>query len=167
MQIWPSSKDFGGCCSLSAIDDARRMAQKLDIPHYVLNFREEFKHHVVEDFIDEYKNGRTPNPCVRCNQFIKFDLLLHKSKELGAEHLATGHYARIVREDPNTKFKIQNKSQIPIYKLLKGKDPKKDQSYFLYTMNQWMLAHTFFPVGELTKTQVREIAKELGLPVPQ
>jgi len=147
-----------GCCSISAANDAKKVAEKLEIPHYVLNFKEEFKKYVIDNFIEEYKNGRTPNPCIRCNQFIKFDLFLKKAKELGAEFIATGHYARI---QPLRGKGIGDRG----YKLLKGKDPKKDQSYVLYPMTQKQLAQTLFPLGELTKEEVRKKAKELGLPV--
>ncbi|MFH1577079.1 MAG: tRNA 2-thiouridine(34) synthase MnmA, partial [Candidatus Margulisiibacteriota bacterium] len=150
MQIWPSKKAFGGCCSLEAVDDAKAVAARLGIPHYVLNFRNVFKDKVINDFIEEYKNGRTPNPCIRCNQFIKFDHLAQKARELGAESVATGHYARIVNS-----------------KLLKGRDKKKDQSYVLYMMDQESLAHTLYPLGDLTKTEVRKLAKDLDLPVAE
>jgi len=141
-----------GCCSISAASDAQKVADQLNIRHYILNFKEEFKKQVIDNFVEEYKNGRTPNPCVRCNQFIKFDLLLKKAEELGAEYMATGHYARISQGGEG-------------YKLLKGKDPKKDQSYVLYRMTQKQLAHTLFPLRDLTKEKVRKIAKELKLPV--
>ena len=159
MQVWPSKKSFGGCCSLEAIDDAKRVADKLSIPHYTLNFRDEFQAKVIDDFVEEYKRGRTPNPCIRCNQFIKFECLVQKARELGAEMVATGHYARIGHPD----------TRIPGYpdvlKLKKGKDKLKDQSYVLYMMNQEGLAHTLFPLGEMTKKEVRIMAKELDLPV--
>jgi len=152
-----------GCCSVDASSDAKKVADLLGIPHYILNFKHEFEKLVINNFVEEYKNGRTPNPCVRCNQFIKFDLLLKKAKELGADFIATGHYARIMTND---KLQITNEC-IPAgyYKLLKGKDPKKDQSYVLYTMTQESLARTLFPLGELTKEKVRKIAGELKLPV--
>ncbi len=150
MQVWPSKKSFGGCCSLEAVNDAKRVADQLGIPHYTLNFRDVFKDKVIDNFIEEYKNGRTPNPCIRCNQFIKFDHLWRKARELGARFVATGHYARIVN-----------------FKLLKGKDPKKDQAYVLYMMNQESLAHSLFPLGDLTKDEVRKMAKDLGLPVAE
>lgn len=140
------------CCSLAAAQDAKKVADLLGIPHYILNFKDEFQKLVIDDFIKEYQNGRTPNPCVRCNQFIKFDLLLKKAKELGAEFVATGHYARI--------------SPSPL-RLLKGKDLKKDQSYVLYRMTQEQLAQVLFPLGEMTKEEVREKARELKLPVAE
>lgn len=174
MQIWPSSllidKDeanevrrpklakeaerFGGCCGLSAVEDAKRVAERLNIPHYVLNLREVFEKEVIADFCSEYKEGRTPNPCIRCNQYIKFGVLLKKAKELDADYIATGHYARIECNEKRKK-----------YFLRKGIDPKKDQSYVLYVMTQEQLKHTLMPLGTLTKEKVREIARELNLPV--
>jgi len=148
MQIWPAKKSYGGCCSLDAVEDAKKVADKLGIPHYTLNFRDVFKDKVINNFVDEYKNGRTPNPCIRCNEFIKFDHLAQKAKELGCEFVATGHYARIEES-----------------KLLKGVDKKKDQAYVLYMMNQESLKHTLYPLGDLTKEEVRRIAKDLKLPV--
>jgi len=154
-----------GCCSLSSANDAKKVADMLGIPHYTLNFKDEFQKLVIDNFIEEYKMGRTPNPCVRCNQFIKFDLLLRKAKELGAEHIATGHYARIMTND---ECRMTNEGMPAAhYKLLKGKDQKKDQSYVLYTMTQENLVHTLFPLGELTKEKVRRIAKEFKLPVAE
>jgi len=155
MQVWPSKKAFGGCCSLEAVADAKRVADRLDIPHYTLNFRDAFQEKVIKNFVEEYRNGRTPNPCIRCNQFIKFDHLWRKARELEAEYVATGHYARIV------------KSQITSskFQLLKGIDFKKDQAYVLYMMSQENLAHTLFPNGELTKSEVRKLAKKYNLPV--
>lgn len=160
MQIWPSNKlaeeaeRFGGCCGLSAVEDAKRVVEKLNIPHYVLNFREVFEKKVIADFCSEYKEGRTPNPCIRCNQYIKFGTLLLKAKELDAEYIATGHYARIEYDEKRKR-----------YFLRKGIDPKKDQSYVLYVMTQEQLKHTLMPLGTLTKERVREIARELNLPI--
>ncbi|HEA46890.1 MAG TPA: tRNA 2-thiouridine(34) synthase MnmA [bacterium] len=174
MQIWPSNlspgKDeasearrpklaeeaerFGGCCGLSAVEDAKRVAERLNIPHYVLNFRDVFEKKVIANFCEEYKEGRTPNPCIRCNQYIKFGVLLSKAKELDAEYIATGHYARIEYDKKRRR-----------YFLRKGIDPKKDQSYVLYIMTQEQLKHTLMPLGTLTKEKVREIARELNLPV--
>ena len=162
MQIWEPKKEFGGCCALSAIEDAKKVALKLGIPHYVLNFRKEFEEKVIKYFIEEYKNGRTPNPCVKCNELIKFDLLARKARELGAFYVATGHYVQIIS---NFQCPMSNEIQKAKYKLLKGIDETKDQSYVLYMMNQEMLAHSLFPLGELTKKEVRKIAKELGLMV--
>ncbi|KPJ69073.1 thiouridylase [candidate division WOR-1 bacterium DG_54_3] len=159
MQVWPSKKALGGCCTFEAIDDASRVADCLNIPHYILNFRDAFKEKVVDNFVEEYKNGRTPNPCIRCNQFIKFDHLMEKAKELGAEYVATGHYARIKLKIKNEKLKMKE------YLLFKGTDKRKDQAYVLYMMGQKSLAHTLFPNGELTKAEVRKLARDFGLPV--
>lgn len=139
------------CCDIGSVEDACRVTQMLDIPHYVLNLREFFAKTVITDFINEYAQGRTPNPCIRCNEFIKFRFLLHKADELDADYIATGHYARIVRDG--------------CYRLLKAKDLQKDQSYVLYMLTQSVLARTLFPLGELKKMQTREIAHQLGLPV--
>ena len=151
MQIWPGGKE-SSCCSLSAVEDARRVANKLGIPYYVLNFKKIFKKKVIDDFISEYNRGRTPNPCVKCNQHIKFDALLKKAKGLEADFLATGHYAKIE--------KIAER-----YILKKGIDPKKDQSYFLHSLDQEALSRTIFPLGGLTKQEVRRIAKKFKLNV--
>lgn len=162
MQVWPS-KDladeadrFGGCCGLDAVSDAKRVARKLGIPHYVVNFRDIFAERVISDFCQEYSRGRTPNPCIRCNQHIKFDALLQRAKELDADFLATGHYARIERDGGSGR-----------YLLKKGVDRGKDQSYVLYVMTQHQLRHALTPVGGLTKERVRQIARELGLPVAE
>jgi tRNA-specific 2-thiouridylase len=160
MNIWPTPQSaeeaerFGGCCSLAATEDARRVAFHLGIPHYVFNFRKVFRETVIENFIHEYRRGRTPNPCIRCNQYVKFNLLLHKAKAIGANYIATGHYARVEFDT------LKNR-----YILKKGVDQKKDQSYVLYVLRQEQLAHTLFPVGHLTKQKTRQIATELGLPV--
>ena len=160
MQIWPSDKPayeigrFGGCCGLGAVDDAKRVAYKLGIPHYVMNFRDIFGQKVIGDFCQEYSLGRTPNPCIRCNQYIKFDALLERAKGLGADFVATGHYARIEKDEANGR-----------YLLKKGIDRHKDQSYVLYPLTQEQLGHTLWPIGSFTKQRVREIARELGLPV--
>lgn len=162
MQLWPDDKEageagrFGGCCSLNAIEDARRVAEVLDIPHYVMNFRQRFKDLVIDYFCREYQAGRTPNPCIRCNQFIKFEELLSKARELEADHIATGHYARI-EFDPIPKR----------YLLKRGVDRTKDQSYVLYAMTQEQLAGTLFPLGGLKKTETRKLASELNLPVAE
>ncbi len=140
------------CCGLTGIEDARRVCHKLEIRHYVINLDKDFSREVIQDFCQEYLSGRTPNPCVRCNQFIKFGILLKKAINLGAQFLATGHYARIV-----------NSSQG--YLLKKAKDLKKDQSYFLYRLSQGQLKHIIFPLGNFTKSQVRSMAGDLGLNV--
>lgn len=156
MQIWQEDKEYeereGGCCSLSAVDDARRVADKIGIPFYVLNFRDSFKKNVIDYFIDEYMEGKTPNPCIACNKYLKFDELLKKAQGIGADYIATGHYAKI--EEHNGR-----------YILVKSDDDKKDQTYALYNMTQEQLAHTLMPCGEYTKDRIREIAKEIGLDV--
>jgi len=169
MSLSCSSKSSDrGCCSFSAAADAKKVADQLGFPHYTLNFKDAFRQHVIDNFIEEYRNGRTPNPCIRCNQYVKFDLLLQKARELGAEFVATGHYARIKNfQPPTSNFKTNPKSQIQNYKLLKGIDKKKDQAYVLYRLNQESLAHIMFPLGERTKDEVRKIARELRLPVAE
>ncbi|MFA9398915.1 MAG: tRNA 2-thiouridine(34) synthase MnmA [Clostridiaceae bacterium] len=155
MQVFTSEEyeeKEGACCSLSSVEDARRVANKLDIPFYVMNFQEPFKNKVIDYFIDEYLEGRTPNPCIACNKHIKFDLLLKKAMSLGANYVATGHYASIVKKDDK-------------YLLKKSEDDKKDQTYALYNLTQFQLAHTLMPCGEYKKEKIREIAKEIGLRV--
>lgn len=142
----------GRCCSLDSMNDARNTCQKIGAPHYVLDFREEFKEEVISNFISEYKKGRTPNPCIVCNTEIKWKLLWNKAKELGADYLATGHYARIDYSDENGR-----------YLLLKGVDSTKDQSYALWGLSQENLSKTIFPLGELTKKEVRELARKYNL----
>ena len=154
MQIWERSQDRNGCCGIGSVEDAKKVAYKLGIPHYVLNFRDIFKEKVIANFCEEYKDGRTPNPCIRCNQYIKFDALLKKARQIGADYIATGHYARIEFENKRKR-----------YLLKKGIDFRKDQSYVLYVMNQEQLQHTLMPLGKFTKTQIRKIAKEKNLPV--
>jgi tRNA-specific 2-thiouridylase len=160
MQIWWSDRiateadKLGGCCSLGTVEDARRVARKLDIPYYVMNFRKVFAEKVIANFCEEYKRGRTPNPCIRCNQYIKFTALLERAKKLDARFIATGHYARI-EFDPARRR----------YLLKKGIDSKKDQSYVLYGMTQFQLKHTLMPLGNLTKQRVRRIARKASLPV--
>lgn len=162
MQIWHRSNTFEnagamqGCCTVDAIDDARRVAAMLDIPYYVPNFRDEFAGAVVDDFAREYREGRTPNPCVRCNQFVRFDGLIRRADELGIDLVATGHYARVVFDEELAEFV-----------LLKGVDLRKDQSYMLHTLQQDHLRRTLFPLGELTKQQTRALARELHLPVAE
>jgi tRNA-uridine 2-sulfurtransferase len=145
-------------CSLNAARDAKLIADQLGFPHYTVNFKDNFQKLVIDDFINEYRQGRTPNPCIRCNQFIKFDLLLNKAKELGADRIATGHYARINFQPQISNIQIK-------YQLLKGKDPKKDQAYVLYRLTQEQLARTLFPLGAMTKAEVRQKARGLRLEV--
>ena len=144
--------EFGTCCSLSDIMDARRVAEKLEIPFYVNNMEEEFREAVVDDFIQEYLNGRTPNPCIRCNEKVKFRQLMDWALDLGADYLATGHYATVQTDPGNQRVE-----------LFKGGDPEKDQSYFLFAMKQQDLARTLFPIGNFEKKVVRELANKYGL----
>lgn len=153
MRFWAApdeevSEATNKCCSLEAYNDARRVANKLGIPLYTLNMKLPFKKLVVDYFLKEYQSGRTPNPCIECNRFIKFGELLRKAKALGADYVATGHYVKVSGK-----------------KLLKGKDKEKDQSYFLYTLAQDKLKHIFFPVGDYVKPRVRQMAKKFVLPV--
>lgn len=142
------------CCSLESVNDARRVAAALDIPFYVVNVEQPFQETIVDFFYEEYAAGRTPNPCLRCNRHIRFTLLLERALALGAEYLATGHYVR-VDDDPVTGLR----------RLRQGVDLAKDQSYMLHVLTQWQLQHALFPLGELTKPQVRALAAERGLPV--
>lgn len=153
-----SSKKRPTCCGIQGIEDARRVCHKLGIKHYVLNMQKELEKLVIKDFLQEYLNGRTPNPCIRCNQYIKFDALLKKAHSLDAKFLATGHYARI------TEVRSQ-KSEYRRYSLGKARDKAKDQSYFLYRLNQEQLKHIIFPLGNYTKEQVRRLAREFDLAV--
>ncbi|MBF0429301.1 MAG: tRNA 2-thiouridine(34) synthase MnmA [Magnetococcales bacterium] len=155
MQLWDhrsTTPSVGGrtCCSTEDLYDARRVAQTLDIPFYVINLEADFKQAVVEDFISAYAAGRTPNPCIRCNQVLKFQLLLSRALELGAEFLATGHYARIVEQNG-------------AYQLWRGVDFSKDQAYFLFAIQRENLARIRFPLGSLTKEQTRSMAEAFGL----
>lgn len=158
MQIWQDEErevreENGGCCGLSAVDDARRVAQKLDIPYYVMNFRQEFKENVMDYFVEEYLAGRTPNPCIACNRYVKWESMLKRSMEIGADYIATGHYARIARLR-NGRYAVRN-----------SVTAKKDQTYALYNLTQEQLARTLMPVGEYTKEEIRQLADEAGLPV--
>lgn len=156
LHLWaePGAKS-NACCSLEAQNDAAEVARILGIPFRVLDVAELFRRKVVEYFIEAYTSGRTPNPCLVCNREVRFGFLLEYALRHGAEHLATGHYARIERTEEGE------------YRLLKGLDDRKDQSYVLYTMTQFRLAHTLFPIGEHTKDEIREMARKLGLPVAE
>lgn len=159
MQVWPDKgedaiENEGGCCSLSAVNDARRVCDSLGIRYYVLNFKEIFEDRVIKYFIDEYFKGRTPNPCIMCNRHIKFGELLRRAKNLGAQYVATGHYARVEYDDTLNK-----------YLLKKSHDCRKDQTYALYNLTQQQLKHTLMPIGNFTKDKVRELAEEMGLRV--
>lgn len=147
-----SGKD--GCCSLSAVEDARKVCNKLNIPFYVLNFTDIFEEKVIKYFINEYFEGRTPNPCIACNKYVKFDALIRKAKALEADFIATGHYARIAYD-----------SDIDRYLIKKSATVEKDQTYVLYNLTQNQLKHIFMPLGDYTKVQTRAIAKELGFDV--
>jgi tRNA-specific 2-thiouridylase len=157
LQQWPrgeteESAKHGGCCSLSAVEDARRVATLLAIPYYCWNLEAEFGERVIEPFHRDYLEGRTPNPCIRCNAFVRFDLMLSRVRELGFDKLATGHYARIVDGDQGSELHT-------------ALDPAKDQSYMLYHLDREGLGRIAFPLGAMTKGQVREHAREFGLPV--
>ena len=139
------------CCSLDDVEDARSVARKLDIPYYVFNFSDRFRECVMDKFVAAYENGTTPNPCIDCNRYLKFEKLFQRAKELRCEYVVTGHYARIERDSESGK-----------YLLKKAVDENKDQSYMLYTMTQEQLAHTLFPLGAMTKHEVRKIAEMNG-----
>lgn len=140
------------CCGRGAVESANDVAAKLGIPHYFVDFKSAFEKYVVNNFCEEYLRGRTPNPCIRCNKFLKFDLLWTKAQKLGADFIATGHYARIDYNSRNS-----------LYYLKKAKDKSKDQSYFLYPLTQAQLARTLFPVGNYSKKEIRQKARQLGL----
>lgn len=156
MQIWQDEEEViqeenGGCCGLSAVDDARRVAASLDIPYYVMNFKAEFKKNVMDYFVAEYLKGRTPNPCIACNRYVKWESLLKRSMEIGADYIATGHYAKIT-ELPNGRFALK-----------KSVTAAKDQTYALYNLTQYQLSHTLMPVGDYSKEEIRGIAEKIGL----
>lgn len=158
MQIWQNESQVDetgvGCCSLKAVNDARLVADKLGIPFYVYNFQDLFNQRVIEYFTEEYQKGRTPNPCIACNKYIKFEAFYEKAKTLDADFIATGHYGTIKYDNEVTR-----------YLLYRGIDNTKDQSYALYTMTQEQLSHTIFPLGEYTKNEIRKKAAEIGLKV--
>ncbi|MBY0369840.1 tRNA 2-thiouridine(34) synthase MnmA [bacterium] len=151
-QAQSTENKFGTCCSISDIQDARTVAEKMGIPFYVANMEDQFEEAVIDNFVGEYLQGRTPNPCVKCNEKVKFSRLMDWAMDLGADYLATGHYAQIY-SDPETGK----------HELARAVDPQKDQSYFLFTMRPEDLPRTIFPVGGLEKAQVRELASQLGL----
>ncbi len=158
MQIWQdedvcSMEENGGCCGLSAVEDARRVASVLDIPYYVMNFKQEFRENVIDYFVDEYLQARTPNPCIACNRYVKWEALLKRSLDIGATYIATGHYASITKL-PNGRYSIKKSVTLA-----------KDQTYALYNLTQYQLSHTLMPVGEYTKDEIRVIANDLKLPV--
>jgi tRNA-specific 2-thiouridylase len=158
MQIWQDEsneavENHGGCCGLSAVDDARRVAAMLDIPYYVMNFKKEFQRDVIDYFVEEYRQGRTPNPCIACNRYVKWESLLTRSLSIGADYIATGHYARI-EQLSNGRYAIRN-----------SVTAKKDQTYALYNLTQEQLSRTLMPIGDYTKDEVRGIAEKIGLVV--
>ena len=158
MQLWQEESpeelaENAGCCGLSAVEDARRVAEKLDIPYYVMNFRDVFKCSVMDYFVEEYLQGHTPNPCIACNRYVKWEALLKRSLEIGADYIATGHYARVDKL-PNGRYAVRN-----------SVTAAKDQTYALYNLTQDQLARTLMPVGAYTKDEIRALALEAGLPV--
>ena len=158
MQIWQDEEREieeaeGGCCGLSAVEDARRVAAALKIPYYVMNFKQEFKEHVMDYFAREYQEGRTPNPCIACNRYVKWEALLKRSIAIGADYIATGHYARVERL-PSGRFSLRQ-----------SVTAAKDQTYALYNLTQDQLSRTLMPVGAYHKEEIRAMADRLGLPV--
>ena len=156
MQIWQDEEPEaveaeGGCCGLSAVEDARRVAAALEIPYYVMNFKKEFREHVMDYFAREYREGRTPNPCIACNRDVKWETLLARSIAIGADYIATGHYARVERL-PSGRFALRQ-----------SVTAAKDQTYALYNLTQEQLAHTLMPVGAYAKDEIRSIAEKIGL----
>ncbi|RQD70571.1 MAG: tRNA 2-thiouridine(34) synthase MnmA [Tindallia sp. MSAO_Bac2] len=159
MQIWPeeieeSNQPESSCCSLSAVEDARRVANHLDIPFYVMNFKDYFQEKVIDYFVKEYRSGRTPNPCIACNRYVKFEELLRKALQLECDYVATGHYA-LIEKDVKTGRLLLKKSVTDT----------KDQTYALYNMTQFQLQHTLMPLGKFHKEEIRNLAEELNLPV--
>ncbi len=163
MQLWnqrrlpelvPETASHGRCCSLDDVYDARRVAEQVGIPYYVVNFEQEFEEQVVQPFVEEYLAGRTPIPCTLCNNYIKFDRFLEMADAVGAQQMATGHYARVRYEESTGR-----------YRLLRARDESKDQTYFLFGLTQKQLARTLFPLGEMVKPEVRELAREMDLAV--
>ncbi len=156
MQIWQDedsdlASENGGCCGLTAVEDARLVARRLDIPYYVMNFKQEFRRKVMDYFVQAYMEGRTPNPCIACNRYVKWESLLKRSLEIGADYIATGHYARIGRTKEGR------------YAVCRSAADGKDQTYALYSLTQQQLSHTLMPVGEYTKDEIRRMAQQIGL----
>lgn len=149
MKLWGGASD-AGCCSLSDVEDARRVAHQLGIVHHVFNFGEDFLEHVVGPYVGAHSEGRTPNPCIECNRHVKFDRFIDRAVDLGFDAIATGHHARVTNDNG-------------VFHLRRGADERKDQSYVLHMLNQERLARTLLPIGEMNKDEVRRIAVELGL----
>jgi tRNA-specific 2-thiouridylase len=156
MQLYDASDEraFGSCCSIDDLNDARRVAAAIAIPHYMLNFERQFQEQVVSNFVGEYVAGRTPLPCAHCNSDLKFATLVDRAAGFGADAVATGHYARVEREEASGRFVLK-----------RGVDAAKDQAYFLFSLTQAQLARAVFPVGDRPKDEVREYARRRGLPV--
>ncbi len=158
MRTWEDEEQMrlseeGGCCGISAVEDARRVVNMLGIPYYVMNFKDEFKRHVIDYFVSEYRCGRTPNPCIACNRYVKWESLLSRCEQIGGDYIATGHYARVIKL-PNGRYTLRQAAGI-----------EKDQTYALYNLTQEQLSKTLMPVGEYTKDEVRAMAEEIGLAV--
>jgi tRNA-specific 2-thiouridylase len=155
LKLWPQdcvNRAEDKCCGPQAVTDARAVSHRLDIPYYLVDEATEFQQQVIQYFAEEYKAGRTPNPCVMCNERLKFGTLLTRARRLGAEYVATGHFARVEKSEDGTRHLLK-----------RGRDPRKDQSYFLFSLKQEQLAHILFPLGSLTKNDTREIARECQL----
>ena len=157
MKLWDGPEAVEGhhktCCTLDDVSDARRVAGQLGIPFYVANFKEPFARHVIDDFVASYQHGYTPNPCAQCNRHLKFAALQQRAQQLGADCVATGHYASVVRADDGR------------YHIRRGRDASKDQSYFLFDLSQAQLSHAMFPLGDFSKDEVRGMAAQFGLKV--
>ncbi len=152
MALFEGADKEGLCCGLSAAEDARAVADSIGIPHYVFNFKKEFQKYVIDYFISEYLRGATPNPCIACNRYVKWEALLNRAMEIGADHIATGHYAAVTKHPNTGRYTLKTAES-------------KDQTYALYALTQYQLEHTLMPVGQYSKTEIRETAKKIGLRV--